>query len=214
MAGPSGLDRRTDGSPPSVGGFRSPCGVAHSKRDGCSGSSFSEMPGAASRLLPGVLANGWICLLSTWIRSFGNPAGRSQIMGSSGAAYAKRFQATAGFVKGTTIGRPSICGCRVRTRSYGSTRIAFFLGRVFLRSALNRPRPDLPAGCAEQLDAEFLSFLKYVWNSDRENRPSIEAERRMHGSELPVMALRGKRQIRRIPRLCRLGHESRVCHQI
>lgn len=36
------------------------------------------------------------------------------------------------------------------------------LRRVIVRSVLNRPRPDLPAGCREQLDQAFLDFLKFV----------------------------------------------------
>jgi adenylate kinase family enzyme len=31
--------------------------------------------------------------------------------------------------------------------------------RVILRSALNRPRADLPVGCTERLDRAFLHFL-------------------------------------------------------
>ena len=36
------------------------------------------------------------------------------------------------------------------------------LRRVIVRSVLNRPCPDLPAGCREQLDQAFLDFLKFV----------------------------------------------------
>ncbi|TIO08328.1 AAA family ATPase [Mesorhizobium sp.] len=69
------------------------------------------------------------------------------------------------------------------------------LSRVVLRSALNRPRPDFPAGCSERLDKEYLSFLRYIWNFDRNSRPHIEAERLARGPLVPVMRLRGSRQI-------------------
>jgi hypothetical protein len=69
------------------------------------------------------------------------------------------------------------------------------LRRVVLRSALNRPRPDLPAGCTERLDAEFLSFLHYIWDFDRDNRPRIEADRVMWGPLVPVVNLSGASQI-------------------
>jgi adenylate kinase family enzyme len=68
------------------------------------------------------------------------------------------------------------------------------LRRVVLRSALNRPRPDLPAGCSEKLDRDFLSFLGYVWNFDRDSRPLIEQERLARGPLVPVVSLQGARQ--------------------
>ncbi|WP_226477869.1 AAA family ATPase [Pseudomonas sp. MWU16-30323] len=68
-------------------------------------------------------------------------------------------------------------------------------GRVILRSAQNRPRPDIPAGCTEKLDREFLTFLKYVWTFDRSYRPSIEAVRLAAGPLVPVVHLRGGQQI-------------------
>lgn len=67
--------------------------------------------------------------------------------------------------------------------------------RVMLRSALNRPRADLPAGCAERLDKAFLQFLKYVWHFDRVNRPGIEAMRQTISPQIPVIHLRTARQI-------------------
>jgi adenylate kinase family enzyme len=76
-----------------------------------------------------------------------------------------------------------------------NTPRAACLRRVVLRSVLNRPRPDLPAGCTERLDAEFLSFLRYVWNFDRDIRPTIEHERLARGPLVPVVSLRGTRQI-------------------
>jgi adenylate kinase family enzyme len=67
--------------------------------------------------------------------------------------------------------------------------------RVVLRSALNRPRADLPVGCTEKLDRAFLSFLNYVWNFERSTRPGIEAMRLAVGPRIPVVHLRGARQI-------------------
>lgn len=67
--------------------------------------------------------------------------------------------------------------------------------RVLVRSALNRPRPDLPAGCTEKLDREFLTFLKYVWTFDRGSRPRIEAVRLAVGPQVPVVHLRDGREI-------------------
>ncbi|RUZ78327.1 AAA family ATPase [Mesorhizobium sp. M7A.F.Ca.US.006.01.1.1] len=69
------------------------------------------------------------------------------------------------------------------------------LKRVVLRSALNRHRPDLPAGCSERLDADFLSFLRDIWTFDRDIRPAIEAERLIWGPLVPVANLSGARQI-------------------
>jgi len=69
------------------------------------------------------------------------------------------------------------------------------LTRVILRSVLNRPRADLPSGCTEKLDKAFLAFLKYVWNFDRVNRPAIEAERLAVGPLVPVVRLRGGREV-------------------
>jgi adenylate kinase family enzyme len=76
-----------------------------------------------------------------------------------------------------------------------NTPRATCLRRVVLRSALNRPRPDLPTGCSERLDAQFLSFLRYIWNFDRDTRPSIEEERLTRGPLVPMVGLRGTRQI-------------------
>jgi hypothetical protein len=40
-----------------------------------------------------------------------------------------------------------------------------------------------------------LSFLRYVWNFDRDARPSIEAERLMRAPLVPMVSLRGTREI-------------------
>ena len=70
------------------------------------------------------------------------------------------------------------------------------LTRVIRRSVMNRPRPDLPAGCSEKIDRAFLTFLNFVWNFDRGYRPGIEAVRQAIGPQIPTLHLRGSRQIR------------------
>ncbi|ROR18437.1 adenylate kinase family enzyme [Comamonas sp. BIGb0124] len=75
------------------------------------------------------------------------------------------------------------------------TPTATCLRRVLVRSLSNRPRPDLPAGCREKLDRSFLTFLKYVWTFDRDYRAGIEAARSKQGPQVPVIHLRGTRQI-------------------
>ncbi|UCR85167.1 P-loop NTPase family protein [Pseudomonas chlororaphis] len=67
--------------------------------------------------------------------------------------------------------------------------------RVIIRSLMNRPRPDLAAGCTEKLDRTFLTFLNFVWNFDRGYRPGIEAVRLAIGPQIPTLHLRGPRQI-------------------
>ncbi|SEE33841.1 AAA family ATPase [Pseudomonas anguilliseptica] len=69
------------------------------------------------------------------------------------------------------------------------------LRRVIVRSALNRPRPDLPAGCREKLDRAFLDFLKFVWQFDHGYRQGIDAVRMAIGPTVPTVHLRGVRQI-------------------
>jgi adenylate kinase family enzyme len=67
--------------------------------------------------------------------------------------------------------------------------------RVIMRSVMNRPRPDLAAGCTEKIDRAFLTFLHFVWNFDRSYRPGIEAVRLTIGPQIPTVHLRGTRQI-------------------
>lgn len=74
------------------------------------------------------------------------------------------------------------------------------LARVVLRSALNRPRSDLPDGCVEKLDADFVAFLRYVATFDRKKRPAIEVHRLAQGAHVPVVHLEGSGQIARFLR--------------
>ena len=69
------------------------------------------------------------------------------------------------------------------------------LTRVIVRSVLNRPRSDLPAGCREKLDRAFLDFLKFVWQFDHGYRQGIDAVRMAIGPTVPTVHLRGSRQI-------------------
>lgn len=70
------------------------------------------------------------------------------------------------------------------------------LMRVIVRSVMNCPRADLPAGCREKLDRTFLRFLKYVWQFDDSYRPSIEAVRIALGPRVPTVHINGRQQIR------------------
>lgn len=65
--------------------------------------------------------------------------------------------------------------------------------RVLLRLLSNPPRPDRAQGCEEKLDVEFL---KFVWTFDRGYRQGIEAVRLKVGPQVPVLHLRGNRQVR------------------
>ena len=67
--------------------------------------------------------------------------------------------------------------------------------RVMMRSALNKPRPDLPSGCVEKLDADFLKFLRFTWNFDRDTRPGVERQRQEIGPAVPVIHLSGRSDI-------------------
>lgn len=66
---------------------------------------------------------------------------------------------------------------------------------MVVRSLLGKPRPDLPVGCSERLNAEFITFLHFVWTFDRDYRPKIENERLQHGPHVPVVRLSSKGQI-------------------
>lgn len=73
--------------------------------------------------------------------------------------------------------------------------------RIAMRSALNRPRSNLPNGCVERLDADFVSRLRYVWNFDRGSRPDTEKQRFAQGARVPVVRLRGVAQTAKLLRL-------------
>lgn len=64
--------------------------------------------------------------------------------------------------------------------------------RVLRRIVAARDGPDLPAGCPEHWDWEFL---KFIWRFDKATWPPIEAARIAHGRRVPVIRLRTKRQV-------------------
>ncbi|MFE9205910.1 AAA family ATPase [Micromonospora sp. NPDC007230] len=57
-----------------------------------------------------------------------------------------------------------------------------------------KPRPDLPDGCPEQVD---LQFLRYVWQYPRRSRPLVYAAVAAHAPEVPVIRLRTRADTRR-----------------
>jgi len=70
------------------------------------------------------------------------------------------------------------------------------LARVLRRRWAHRaaPRPDLPDGCPEQVD---LQFLRYVWDYPRRSRPLVHAAVAAHAPAVPVVRLRTRREVRR-----------------
>jgi adenylate kinase family enzyme len=68
------------------------------------------------------------------------------------------------------------------------------LWRVLWRSVSQRrgPRPDLPAGCREQVDR---ILLKEVWRYNARRAPRVEAERLQYGVDVPIVRLRSDREI-------------------
>jgi len=67
------------------------------------------------------------------------------------------------------------------------------LWRVFRRAAMERDnRPDLPDGCAEQIDHDLLD---YIWNFRKIGGPEIEAARLEHGPSVPMLRLSRNRDV-------------------
>jgi adenylate kinase family enzyme len=68
------------------------------------------------------------------------------------------------------------------------------LWRLAWRSIFGRAddSPDLPAGCLEQLD--WGLFVR-VWRYERVTRKRVEAARRAHGPDVPVVRLRSDREV-------------------
>lgn len=86
--------------------------------------------------------------------------------------------------------RADLLICVERARLYCVWRV--------LRRAISgrfRAHDKLAPGCKEKFDRRFLQRLQYIWRFDRVNRPRIEAERTAHGPNVPVIVLRGDRQI-------------------
>jgi adenylate kinase family enzyme len=68
--------------------------------------------------------------------------------------------------------------------------------RVLTRSLRGGSRADLAPGCEEQMfNRQYLEFLAYTWNYDRTSRPRLDAARQAIAPDVPVVHLRGSRQI-------------------
>jgi adenylate kinase family enzyme len=67
--------------------------------------------------------------------------------------------------------------------------------RVARRSAFHRSRSDLPNGCYEKFNLEFLRFIRYAWTFDRDVRPRIEDELQKFGASVPIYHFRHQEQI-------------------
>ncbi|MFC0508587.1 adenylate kinase [Micromonospora costi] len=70
------------------------------------------------------------------------------------------------------------------------------LYRVLRRRWLHRrvPRADLPPGCPERVDGQFL---RYVWRYPRRSRPRLLAAVASSAPEVPMVRLRGRAEVRR-----------------
>jgi adenylate kinase family enzyme len=66
------------------------------------------------------------------------------------------------------------------------------LTRVLWRLVSPGGRPDLPDGCEEHLDWQLLRF---IWWFRTVTWPRIEAARRLHGPDVPVIRLRNNREV-------------------
>ncbi|MEH0840828.1 AAA family ATPase [Micromonospora sp. CPCC 205711] len=58
-------------------------------------------------------------------------------------------------------------------------------------------RDDLPDGCPERLD---LDFLRYLRRYPRDSRPRVLAARAAHAPHLPLVRLRSRAEVHRWPR--------------
>ncbi|HEX4165402.1 MAG TPA: hypothetical protein VHZ55_08000 [Bryobacteraceae bacterium] len=67
-----------------------------------------------------------------------------------------------------------------------------------------RSDEDLAPGCKERMDRRFLQRLQYIANFDRVNRPRINAALRAHRPDIPVITLRGDREIATFLASCQL----------
>jgi adenylate kinase family enzyme len=60
-----------------------------------------------------------------------------------------------------------------------------------------RTRPDLPDGCLEKIDAEFLAW---VWNFARDQRPKLISKLSELRDDQRLITLRSARQVKRFMR--------------
>lgn len=66
---------------------------------------------------------------------------------------------------------------------------------VIKRWLLRRPRPDMVQENAERLD---LSFLRWIWNYGKVSRPRIIEAIRGIGSDVEVIVVKDRRQVREL----------------
>lgn len=65
-----------------------------------------------------------------------------------------------------------------------------------LLTNLGKVRPDMPEGCPEKVD---LEFLRWIWNFNKDKRPQYKAMLEKH-PEKQVYILKNRRQVRRFLR--------------
>lgn len=70
------------------------------------------------------------------------------------------------------------------------------LFRALVRALRNKKRQDIPEDCPEKINSTLLVFLKYVWNFERDSRPTIEKLLIQHGGNVRVIQLNNKKQIK------------------
>ncbi len=70
--------------------------------------------------------------------------------------------------------------------------------RVVWRSLrdLGQQRPDLPAGCPEQLSVETLHFLQFIWRTRHSARAKVRAQIAEIGGGVTVVHLKSRSEVR------------------
>jgi len=85
------------------------------------------------------------------------------------------------------------------------------LYRCLLRIAkgYGKTRPDIAPGCPEKFDWEFIRF---VWTFRTHHRPNIEMGLTLNGGKVPILHLKGPREvnIEKILEFIRHGHDEQV----
>lgn len=69
--------------------------------------------------------------------------------------------------------------------------------RIIKRVLSKRRRPDLPAGCRETIDIEFMRFIWHSWKFDLSVRPGIEADVHYQQNSSKIVRLRTQEDIKR-----------------
>ncbi|ARQ10062.1 ATP-binding domain-containing protein [Rhizobium etli] len=60
---------------------------------------------------------------------------------------------------------------------------------------IGRTRPEMARGCIEKVD---LEFLRYIWTFEEKFAPRLAAGIAEHGSDVPVLQLKSRRQMREL----------------